>query len=107
VSRYPKGWALTCEALLKLLLNPITPQLTTDIGPEQDVDDSSFGVGFTPLTTCKNVPRDPFPDIKDVKSWVGECLKAADARHNGRISQYVQGRLSEQAQQALIAYMHS
>ena len=89
------------------MINPPTPQQAADIGPEHDVDDLSFGIGFTPLTTCKKVATDPFPDISDVKAWVGQFLKEADARHHGRITQYIQDRLSDRSRQILIEYMRA
>ncbi|KAF2755113.1 chromosome segregation protein-like protein Cse1 [Pseudovirgaria hyperparasitica] len=105
ITRYPKGWALTCEALLKLLINPPVPPKADDMIPDQDTDDVGFGVGFTPLSTCRRPPVDPYPEISDIKSWVGITLKDADARHGGRISKCVQERLSEQARETLVAYM--
>ncbi|KAK5165310.1 hypothetical protein LTR04_001408 [Oleoguttula sp. CCFEE 6159] len=108
VDRYgKKGWALTCEALLKLLINPPVPPAVDDVIPDQDVDDSAFGVGFTQLSTCKKPPRDPYPEISDVKSWVGTYLKEADARHGQRISGFIQERLSPEARGTLVAYMQS
>lgn len=105
IERYKKGWTLTCEALLKLLINPPTAPATDDIMPEADVDDLSFGVGFTQLNSCRKAPQDPFPEMLDVKRWVGEYLKQADQRNGGRISQFVQERLSEEAKTALIQTM--
>lgn len=105
VTRYQKGWALTCEALLKLLINPPVAASNDDIIADQDVDDLSFGVGFTQLNTCRKVPRDWFPEIVDVKVWVGTYLKEADARNGGRIGQYVQERLSPDAREALAQLM--
>ncbi len=107
VDRYQKGWAYTCEALLKLLENPPLPSATDDIIAEQDVDDMSFGVGFTQLTTCKKIVKDRWPEVTDVKKWVGEYLQAADRRHSGRISRFVQERLSAEAQNVLMNYMRS
>lgn len=103
--KYQKGWAKTCEALLKLLENPPVPVAGDDIGVEVDVDDVGFGVGFTPLNTCKKVPRDEWPEVADVKSWVGSYLKAADARHGGAIGSYASERLSPEAKGVLISYM--
>ncbi|KAH7046686.1 CAS/CSE protein [Macrophomina phaseolina] len=105
VERYKKGWALTCEALLKLLINPPVAPTTDDIIPEQDVDDLSFGVGFTQLNTCRKAPQDPFPEITDVKRWVGEYLRTADQRNGGRVSAFVQERLSPEAKTALVQTM--
>ncbi|KAF2097453.1 putative chromosome segregation protein Cse1 [Rhizodiscina lignyota] len=103
IERYKKGWALTCQALLKLLINP--PQLTTaqhdDILVNDDTDDVGFGVTFTQLQSIKPVVKDPFPQIPDVKVWVGQYLREADSRHSGKITNYVQERLSDEAKSAL------
>jgi len=104
--RYKKGWSLTCEALLKLLLNPPVPSSASDnVIEEHDVDDSAFGVGFTQLNTCKRPARDPFPEIGDVKAWVGQYLSGADGRSGGRVSRYIQERLSPEAKGTLMSYM--
>lgn len=96
-----KGWALTAEALLKLLENPPLPTTTDDIIVDQDVDDMSFGVGFTQLTTVKKPVRDQWPEIADVKSWVGQHL-----RKNGpKMAQYAQERLGPQAQPMFAVYL--
>ncbi|KAK8199919.1 CAS/CSE protein [Phyllosticta capitalensis] len=106
IERYQKGWALTCEALLKQLLNPPVAHASDDvIADAQDVDDSGFGVGFTQLNTCKKTAVDPFPEVGDVKKWVGQYLREADARNSGRIGSYVQSRLSDQARAALLETM--
>ena len=86
--RYQKGWAYTCEALLKLLENPPLPVSNVDDILEQDVDDLSFGVGFTQLSTCRRVPVDPWPEIIDLKRWVGLTMKEADAKHGGRVREF-------------------
>jgi exportin-2 (importin alpha re-exporter) len=103
--KYVKGWGKTCEALLKLLENPPMPVTSDDAVVEVDVDDLSFGVGFTPLNTCKKVPRDEWPEVTDVKSWVGSYLKAADARQGGAVGRYVNERLSPEAKAVLVSYM--
>jgi exportin-2 (importin alpha re-exporter) len=104
--KYSKsGWGKSCEALLKLLENPPMPTAADDVVVEVDVDDLSFGVGFTPLNTCKKQPLDYWPAVTDVKSWVGSYLKAADARHGGQIAQYVNQRLSPEAKSVLVSYM--
>ncbi|KZF21366.1 putative importin alpha re-exporter [Xylona heveae TC161] len=105
VEKYKKGWAYTCEALLKLLENPPLPVSADDTILDQDVDDVSFGVGFTALNTCKKAPTDPWPEISDVKKWVGLYLRQADAKHGGRISVFAQERLSPEARQVLAVYM--
>ena len=103
--RYKKGWGLTCEALLRLLENPPVPSATDDVIMEHDVDDTSFGVGFTQLTTVRPTVRDPWPEVTDIKRWVGEYLRAADGRHNGRVITFVQERLSPEVRDALVSYM--
>lgn len=105
--KYTKGWGYTCEALLKLLENTPVPAATDDLIVDQDVDDMSFGVGFTQLTTIKKPAKDQWPDVTDVKRWVGEYLKAADSRHKGKIAGYVQQRLSPEARHVLLSYMQS
>jgi exportin-2 (importin alpha re-exporter) len=103
--KYVKGWGKTCEALLKLLENPPMPVAADDVVVEVDVDDLSFGVGFTPLNTCKKLPKDEWPEVTDVKSWVGSYLKSADARHGGAIGSYVNERLTPEAKSVLVSYM--
>ena len=104
--KYKKGWAYSCEALLKLLENPPLPPSTADDSiAEQDPDDMSFGVGFTQLTTIKRPPRDTMPEIRDVKSWVNTSLKEADARLGGRIITFARERLSREAVPVFAAYM--
>ena len=103
--KYLKGWSKTCEALLKLLENPPLPVNSYDAVVEVDVDDLSFGVGFTALNTCKRAPKDDWPEVTDVKSWVGSYLKAADGRHNGAIGGYVNDRLTPEAKSVLVSYM--
>ncbi|TAQ83709.1 hypothetical protein B7494_g7965 [Chlorociboria aeruginascens] len=83
--KYVKGWAKTCEALLKLLENPPDLATTDEIVAEADVDDLSFGVGFTQLNTCKKIVKDDWPEVTDVKVFVGTYLKSADGRHRGAI----------------------
>lgn len=103
-----KGWGWTAGALLDLLKNPpkVAAGFGDDIITEADVDDISFGsTGYTPLNTCKRPPRDEFPAITDVQVWVSEYIKKTNAMHNGIITQFVQGRLAPEAQQALAPYL--
>lgn len=104
VTRYPKGWGLSCTALLKLLENPPLPQTADDAIADHDVDDMGFGVGFTQLQTIKKPVKDPFPEVGDLRLWVGKYLQDADRRHTGRIAQAVQG-LDAQSRQVLVTYM--
>jgi exportin-2 (importin alpha re-exporter) len=92
--------------LLELLVNPPVPSSADDIIPDADVDEVGFGVGFTQLNTCKKAPRDPFPEITDVKAWVGQYLKDANSRHSGKIGKLVQERLQPELQQALSQYLN-
>jgi len=107
VERYQKGWTLTCRALLELLINP--PQLSGGhddvVVVENDLDDVGFGVGFTLLQSIKPGVKDPFPEIPDVKAWVGTYLRQADSRHGGRITRFVQERLNDEAKSALQAVL--
>ena len=97
--KYKKGWGLTCDALLKLLENPPVPTTTTDdMIVDQDVDDMSFGVGFTQLQTIRRPPMDYWPEIGDVKSWVRQHLQGANARQGGRIQTYANERLAQSPQ---------
>ncbi|CAK7563752.1 MAG: importin-alpha export receptor [Sporothrix epigloea] len=105
-SLYEKGWGLTCNYLLDLLKNP--PQVTSGAGDEvneADVDDIGFGVGYTPLNTCRRGPRDDFPEVENVQQWVGAYFKEADQRHHGTIAQYVERRLQPEAKAALAPYL--
>jgi exportin-2 (importin alpha re-exporter) len=105
-SRYKKGWSFTCEALLKLLELPPLPATGDDIIAEHDVDDMAFGVGFTPLNTVRPRSKDPWPETgHDLKAWVGKYLKEADSKNGGRVSGFVQERLSPEAQKVLASYM--
>lgn len=103
--KYQKGWGFTCQALLKLLENPPVIGNAADEVVELDVDDVGFGVGFTPLNTCRKTGRDDWPQVVDVKRWVGQYLKEADARKGGAVAQFVQTRLGDVEKQALASYM--
>ncbi|OJJ43812.1 hypothetical protein ASPZODRAFT_73605 [Penicilliopsis zonata CBS 506.65] len=105
-NRYKKGWGFTCEALLKLLELPPLPASKDDMIAEHDVEDMAFGVGFTALNTIKPVTKDPWPETgADLKVWVGKYLKEADKKHGGRISGFVQERLSDEAKTVLNSYI--
>ncbi|KAH6641560.1 CAS/CSE protein [Chaetomium tenue] len=105
--RYQKGWGFTCNNLLDLLKNPprVAAGFGDDIVNEADVDDIGFGVGFTPLNTCKRGPRDDFPDIVEVDKWVSQYMKEANQRHNGALAKFVEERLSPEAKTALAPYL--
>lgn len=105
VTRYPKGWPLTCNALLKLLEDPPLPPKADDHITELDVEDSGFGVGFTQLNTVRPPVKDPFADVTDLRKWVGHYLKTADQQHGGRIGKTVNETLSDDAKKVLNAYM--
>ena len=105
--KYPKGWGYTCEALLKLLENPPTVASTDETIADQDVDDMSFGVGFTQLQTIKRPARDYWPDVMDVKNWVATQLQEANGRFGGKIQAFAQDRLqSPEMLQGLSMYMN-
>jgi len=81
------------------------PVASDDAVVEVDVDDLSFGVGFTPLNTCKKLPKDDWPEAVNVKAWVGSYMTEANARQSGALAGYVQNRLPADAQQVLASYM--
>ena len=103
VDRYAKrGWTITCQALLQLLINPpLPPSADDNIIEDRDVDELGFGAAFTQLNTCKQPPKDPWPEVQDVKAWVGGTLREADQRHAGRIGRFVGEKLDQNGQQAL------
>jgi exportin-2 (importin alpha re-exporter) len=105
--RYAKGWGYTCNHLLDLLKNPpqVAPGLGDEIVNEADVDDIGFGLGFTPLNTCKRGPKDDFPDITNVQQWVGQYLKEANQRTGGAIAKFAGERLEPASQEALAPYL--
>lgn len=102
---YKKGWGFTCNALLELLVNPPVPATTDDLIADYDVDDTTFGVGFTQLTTVKKPARDPWPEVTNVKTWVSETLNTANRRDNGKISAFAKDRLSTESLHSLAMYM--
>ncbi|KAJ5901213.1 hypothetical protein N7504_007206 [Penicillium tannophilum] len=105
-TRYAKGWGFTCNTLLKLLELPPDVTHKDDFATEVDVEEMSFGVGFTPLNTIKPQQKDPWPETgADLKKWVGAYLKEADKKHGGRISQFAQERLDDQAKTVLGSYI--
>jgi exportin-2 (importin alpha re-exporter) len=91
--------------LLKLLEDPPLPPTEADVVAELDVEDSSFGVGFTQLNTVRRPTSDPFAEVTDLRKWVGQYLKAADQRHGARIGRVVNEGLSPDAKKVLNAYM--
>lgn len=105
--KYKKGWGYTCETLLKLLENPPSIASTDDTIADQDVDDMSFGVGFTQLQTIKRPARDFWPGVTDVKSWVGQELQSTNAKQGGKMKSFAEERLvqSPRALQVLSTYM--
>ncbi|KAL9106793.1 MAG: hypothetical protein Q9227_008215 [Pyrenula ochraceoflavens] len=105
VTRYPKGWPHSCNALLKQLEEPPIPTKQDDVIMDHDVEDAAFGVGFTMLQTVKKPEADAFPEIKDIRKWVGQYLRDADTRHGGRIGKLVNETLGDDAKKVLTAYM--
>lgn len=101
--RYAKGWTKTFEGLLGLLQNP--PRVVKGFGDEliteADVDEIGFGMGYTPLNTCKAAPRDDFPEVANVPHWLKQYITDADRRHNGAVSAFMNQRLEDKHRQAL------
>ena len=108
-TRYIKGWTLSCDALVKVLEN--APVIATDdsVVVDQDVDDPSFGVGFTQLSTCRRQPRDLWPEIQDIKQWVGKYFLAADqkAPADAKPSAWLNDRASPEAKSQFTQYLRS
>jgi exportin-2 (importin alpha re-exporter) len=106
-NRYAKGWTLTCETLIVLLEN--APVIAADDAAvvEQDVDDLAFGVGFTQLNTCRRQPRDLWPEIKDVRSWVGQYYKSSTfvAADGSKPADWLSTRLSPEVGQKFVEYL--
>ncbi|CAI7622011.1 hypothetical protein N7533_013088 [Penicillium manginii] len=101
-----KGWGFTVNTLLKLLELPPDVTHKDDLNAEVDIDQMSFGVGFTPLNTIRTSPKDPWPQTgADLKAWVGTYLKEADKKHNGRVSQMAGSKLDDQAKTVLGSYI--
>ena len=103
--KYAKGWGFTCDRLLELLINPPVISQSDDIMAEHDVDDAAFGVGYTQLVTVKKPSLDPWPNVTNVKTFVSEELKTAEAQDHGKISRFVEERLADESRKALLAYM--
>ncbi|KAL8734500.1 MAG: hypothetical protein Q9166_001400 [cf. Caloplaca sp. 2 TL-2023] len=104
--KYKKGWGFTCEALLKLLENPPIMASTDDTIVDQDVDDMSFGVGFTQLQTIKRPARDYWPEVTDVKSWVGQQLQNTNAKRGGKIKSFAEERLAQSPEVVKVLSMY-
>lgn len=102
-----KGWGWTANHLLDLLKNP--PQVGRGVGDdfvtEADVDDIGFGLGYTPLNTCRRGARDDYPEILDVQVWVSEYMRKSNAASGGMIVKFASARLTPEAQQALSPYV--
>lgn len=108
-TRYAKGWTLTAETLIKLLVNAPMPVTDNAIVVEQDVDDLAFGVGFTQLNTCKRQPKDLWPETTDVKAWFGQYFRQDGQPGSGadtaQLTAWVGERLSPELRQAFTTYL--
>ncbi|KAF3173792.1 importin-alpha export receptor [Orbilia oligospora] len=79
---YSNMWSGSIDALLKLLEVPPTPVeggSGYDQATEADLDDVSFSVSFATLNTARKPITDPFPQIVDVRKWVGGEVKKSQA----------------------------
>lgn len=100
-SRYAKkGWGWTCEALLKLLINPPLPPAVDNSIEDRDMEELGFTSAFTQLNTCRSQPRDAHPEVQDVKAWVSAVLRERDAR-DGKVGKFVAEKLDAEGQAAL------
>ncbi|GAB7366650.1 hypothetical protein MBLNU230_g8632t1 [Neophaeotheca triangularis] len=100
-SRYAKkGWGWTCEALLKLLINPPLPLAADDTIEDRDMEELGFTSAFTQLNTCKAPAKDAHPEVQDVKAWVAAVLRERDGR-DGKVGKFVGEKLDAEGQNAL------
>jgi exportin-2 (importin alpha re-exporter) len=104
--RYVRGWAHTCETLIKLLEMAPMPVADENVVVEQDVDDLSFGVGFTALNTCKPQPKDLWPVISDIKTWVGQFYIGANRAKGGELMLWIRERLSPEVYEAFSSILN-
>ena len=106
-TRYAKrGWTITCQALLQLLINPPLPPTAHDdvVVEERDTEDLSFGAAFTQLNTCRAVGvlgAGMWPEVGDVREWVGKTLREADLKGGGRVGVMVREKLDQSAREGL------
>ncbi|KAI9654171.1 MAG: importin-alpha export receptor [Alyxoria varia] len=136
--RYAKGWGITCEHLLKMLVDPPTTEgvvanaasaaaaskasgkgAAADGAQQQDEQQSGMAeegledaaqaigaTGFTQLTSCRPVSKDPYPEFyvgsagagqqqqqQSARQWVGACLREANQTTGGRIEGFVGARI--------------
>ena len=103
--KYVKGWGFTCNALLQMLINPPTIDSKDTTVHEHDVEDMSFGVGYTELVSIRRPPFDYFPEVQIGKAWVGQELSTANTQTNGQMGKFIQERLDSTSQTALMEYM--
>lgn len=103
--KYAKGWGFTCNGLLQLLINLPTIDGKDTTVHEHDVEDMSFGIGYTELVTIRRPPLDYFPDVHIGKAWVGQELSSANTRTNGQVGSFIQQRLDANSQSSLMGYM--
>ena len=106
--RYQKGWTFTAEALIKLLLNAPVITATSQEIVEADVDDLSFGVGFTQLNTCKRQTKDLWPEIADVKAWVAQYytqggISKPETPDAATLKKWLDQRMSPEVKAAFVA----
>lgn len=102
-----RAWPRSVMELLKILELPPVPVQEDAITELKgaDIDEMSFGTTFARLNTCKRRTADLFPEIGEPKKWVGQKLKDANAKFNGRILQWVDGELNPEAAAVLKGYM--
>lgn len=104
---YHKGWANTTNELLKVVdlePTPVQGDSTSDL-QGADIDEVSFGAAFARLNTCKKRADDPFPEATDLRRFVGERLKEANAKFGGRIEAWVTNELNDNLKATVQKYM--
>ncbi|OBT48136.1 hypothetical protein VE00_01010 [Pseudogymnoascus sp. WSF 3629] len=106
-SKYVKGWTLTAGTLINLMVNAPMPVADDAVVVEQDVDDLTFGVGFTQLNTCRRQPKDAWPEMTDIKTWVAQYYRAGGQQGSGAdaatLAGWVNERLNDELRTAFTA----
>jgi len=104
---YHRAWPNSVIALLKTLELAPVPVAEDPAAELQDaeIDEVSFGASFTRLNTCRKRAVDPFPEAGDLKKWVGEQVKQANTKFNGRVEGWINTELPEDVKGVLRSYM--
>jgi len=104
---YHKAWPSTVMVLIKIL--EIPPVLVRDdpLADLQaaDIDDVSFSASFARLNTCKKRAVDVFPEVVDLRKFVGGKLVEANTKTGGRVDGWINSELGDEAKALVKKYM--